>query len=329
MYNWKSKNVADQIENWWTRSRASRIYSRWLYLLYSYAEVYHEFLCPRVLRTLFDTWLLACWSDVFPSPPMWRTFNELASEWMHERALIDHWFRTVMLLSFQLQGILYKLDPPDYFLGIGWSLIDISRIRSHSLIFLHYPVIELFISAVSLDKSTIFEFTSLNLCYPVSSLIGLFRTYLFLLDGDFLRLQPSKSVTKDRILQTWFRYLHLIGNPVDFCHSVRTATRRMMGTSGATGAYDGSGKAAFDGGKDLSSMGVQMPEFGLSSGKGLMVDDLEGWEHVLRLPDEQAELFQRAMTALAILVDLFLGISRKPKPPPVCLPFSLRYSKDS
>lgn len=70
----------------------------------------YEQLASRVLGALCDTWLLACWQEsAFPQPSLWHTFTKLAAGWRHQRALVLHWFRLVLVLTLQLQNVLYDL----------------------------------------------------------------------------------------------------------------------------------------------------------------------------------------------------------------------------
>ena len=74
------------------------------------AEEVYEQLASRVLGALCDTWLLACWQErAFPQPSLWRTFAKLAEAWRHQKVLVLHWFRLLLLLTLQLQNVLYDL----------------------------------------------------------------------------------------------------------------------------------------------------------------------------------------------------------------------------
>lgn len=78
--------------------------------------MYEQF-SSRVLGALYDTWLLACWQEgAFPQPSLWRTFTELGEAWRHQKVLVLHWFRLVLLLTLQLQNVLYDLPLQTYML---------------------------------------------------------------------------------------------------------------------------------------------------------------------------------------------------------------------
>uniref|UniRef100_A0A182JDQ4 Ral GTPase-activating protein subunit alpha/beta N-terminal domain-containing protein n=1 Tax=Anopheles atroparvus TaxID=41427 RepID=A0A182JDQ4_ANOAO len=63
-------------------------------------------LCERVLSVLFEVWLLAC-SRCFPSPSLWKTFQESCSAWRHRIALVEQWNRVNLVLTAKLLEFTY------------------------------------------------------------------------------------------------------------------------------------------------------------------------------------------------------------------------------
>ncbi|XP_035916467.1 ral GTPase-activating protein subunit beta isoform X2 [Anopheles stephensi] len=63
-------------------------------------------LCERVLSVLFEVWLLAC-SRCFPSPSLWKTFQESCAAWRHRIALVEQWNRVNLGLTAKLLEFTY------------------------------------------------------------------------------------------------------------------------------------------------------------------------------------------------------------------------------
>ncbi|XP_058815355.1 ral GTPase-activating protein subunit beta isoform X1 [Topomyia yanbarensis] len=63
-------------------------------------------LCERVLSVLFEVWLLAC-SRCFPSPSLWKTFQESCGAWRHRIALVEQWNRVNLVLTAKLLEFTY------------------------------------------------------------------------------------------------------------------------------------------------------------------------------------------------------------------------------
>ena len=95
------------------------------------------------------------------------------------------------------------------------------------------------------------------------------------------RLQPPSTVSKDRIVQSWFRVVHLLGNPVDLCHPHTPP--------------------------NLVSPSSELEQLALGASAAASPS---GQQHALYV--FHAALYHRAMTAVAIVVDLFLGRYRVP-----------------
>lgn len=45
-------------------------------------------LCERVLSVLFEIWIIAC-VKCFPSPSLWKTFQESCAAWRHRMTLVE------------------------------------------------------------------------------------------------------------------------------------------------------------------------------------------------------------------------------------------------
>uniref|UniRef100_A0A1S4J5Y6 Ral GTPase-activating protein subunit alpha/beta N-terminal domain-containing protein n=3 Tax=Culex pipiens complex TaxID=518105 RepID=A0A1S4J5Y6_CULQU len=63
-------------------------------------------LCERVLSVLFEVWLLAC-NRCFPSPSLWKTFQESCAAWRHRIALVEQWNRVNLVLTAKLLEFTY------------------------------------------------------------------------------------------------------------------------------------------------------------------------------------------------------------------------------
>ena len=85
-------------------------------MYYSTLDGIGDQLCERVLSVLFEMWLAAC-AKCFPSPPLWKTFRNMASQWRHHQALITQWHRITTLLTAQMLKMLYGPEFPTLFVG--------------------------------------------------------------------------------------------------------------------------------------------------------------------------------------------------------------------
>lgn len=63
-------------------------------------------LCERILSALFEVWLLAC-ARSFPSPSLWKTFQEVCAMWRHRVALIEQWNRVTLALTARALEFMY------------------------------------------------------------------------------------------------------------------------------------------------------------------------------------------------------------------------------
>lgn len=65
-----------------------------------------EILSSRIVATLFEIWLIAC-NKVFPSPSLWKTFQEYCSNWRHHMALVIEWNRVCFALTNRLLELIW------------------------------------------------------------------------------------------------------------------------------------------------------------------------------------------------------------------------------
>lgn len=141
-------------------------------------------------------------------------------------------------------------------------------------------------------------------CFPIVHRLDSTRTHFFLVEEDIKRLQPPPTVSKDRIVQSWYRFLHLLGNPVDLCHP-------KVPPNFVSGSGSGSGPGTSGELEQLAaaaSMAVSV--VGAGPGPGLTGTPHESLVRTLYM--HHAGIYHRAMTAVAIIVDLFLGRYRVP-----------------
>lgn len=80
-------------------------------------------LCERVLSVLFEVWLLAC-VKCFPSPSLWKTFQESCANWRHRIALVEQWNRVNLALTARLLEFTYGSSFPE--LKICQFLFEVS-----------------------------------------------------------------------------------------------------------------------------------------------------------------------------------------------------------
>jgi hypothetical protein len=118
-----------------------------------------DILSSRIVATLFEIWLIAC-NKVFPSPSLWKTFQELCSNWRHHISLVIEWNRVCYALTNRL-------------LELTW-----------------WP-------ESSSSNTTFKPINDTNVAYDIQTIIGMMNT--------------------ETVTQSWFRFLHIIGKPIDFC----------------------------------------------------------------------------------------------------------------
>jgi len=73
-------------------------------------------LCERIVSVLFEIWLLAC-AYCFPSPSLWKTFQDMCTSWRHRTALIEQWNRVNIILTSKLLKFMYGPSFPELKVG--------------------------------------------------------------------------------------------------------------------------------------------------------------------------------------------------------------------
>jgi hypothetical protein len=122
------------------------------------------------MGTLFEIWLIAC-NKCFPSPSLWKTFQEMCAKWRHHLALVTEWNRVVFALTNRVLEVLWWPDVSD------WQK-----------------------NAATGDT---------NVAYDIQKIIN--------------------SFDSETLLQAWFRFFHIIGNPIDFTNpSVREIPEKCL-----------------------------------------------------------------------------------------------------
>jgi hypothetical protein len=111
------------------------------------------------VATLFEIWLIAC-NKVFPSPSLWKTFQELCSNWRHHVSLVVEWNRVCIALTNRLLELIW------------WPDLATANVKNQAS-------------------------TDTNVAYDIQTIIN--------------------SMSVEVVLQAWFRFLHIIGRPIDFC----------------------------------------------------------------------------------------------------------------
>jgi hypothetical protein len=73
-----------------------------------------EILSSRIVATLFEIWLIAC-NKVFPSPALWKTFQEFCSNWRHHISLVIEWNRVCFALTNRLLELVWWPETTVFF----------------------------------------------------------------------------------------------------------------------------------------------------------------------------------------------------------------------
>lgn len=134
-------------------------------------------LCDRILGVLFELMLLAC-SRSLPTPSLWKTFHQLSLNWRHRPALIDHWRRITLMLTKRLSQM------PEY--SNGYSL-DRSKKNSEPIQRVSLTVMPSNMMSTNQQQT--------NVTPSIESVID--------------------EMSYDLVVQAWYRFLNLIGNPVE------------------------------------------------------------------------------------------------------------------
>jgi hypothetical protein len=119
----------------------------------------------RLIATLFEIWLIAC-NKNFPSPSLWKTFQEMCSNWRHHLSLVIEWNRVTYALTNRLLEMLWLPDSTE-------------------------PTTETLVK-----KSGTITSSDTNAAYDIQKIIN--------------------SMEVDKVIQAWYRFFHIIGNPIDF-----------------------------------------------------------------------------------------------------------------
>uniref|UniRef100_A0A8C7TMI7 Ral GTPase-activating protein subunit beta n=1 Tax=Oncorhynchus mykiss TaxID=8022 RepID=A0A8C7TMI7_ONCMY len=166
-----------------------------------------EKLAEKLMAVLFEVWLLAC-ARCFPTPPYWKTAQEMLANWRHHPPVVEQWSRVACALTSRL------------------------------LRFTHGP------------------------SFPP-----------FKVPDEDANLIPVE-MDNDCVAQTWFRFLHMLSNPVDLSNPTLVSTTPKF-------------QEQF-----LNSSGIP--------------HEVVLHPCLKQLP----QIFFRAMRGVSCLVDAFLGISR-------------------
>lgn len=134
-------------------------------------------LCDRIVKSLFEIWLISC-QRYFPSPSFWKTFHELCLKIRHRSPVIDHWSIIVLALTQRLVELSYHHNQSS---NQGNNTSSTSSGIDKSL------------SSSTLTSGS-FSCNTTSSLFPVLNLMNF-----------------------DVVSQTWFRFLHILGNPVDLC----------------------------------------------------------------------------------------------------------------
>ena len=139
-----------------------------------------ELLCYRVVEVLFEIWVLAS-ERHFPAPSLWKTFREMSRNWRHHESLVIHWHRTNVALTSKLLKSVYGPDfPPLVTSKAIVCFISLMLIVSSLKVALSQSLILIVMLSVEEEQSLV-----------------------------------SDSMSDDCVLQCWFRFLHILSNPVD------------------------------------------------------------------------------------------------------------------
>lgn len=125
-------------------------------------EDFCDNMSSRLVGTLFEIWLIAC-NKCFPTPCLWKTFQDMCANWRHHTALVVEWSRVIFALTNRLLEVLWWPD-----------LANLTKIISNSF--------------------------DTNVAYDIQKIIN--------------------SMDNNTLIQSWFRFFHIIGNPLDFSNPV-------------------------------------------------------------------------------------------------------------
>lgn len=141
----------------------------------------------RILGVLFEIMLLASAKSI-PSANMWKTFHEMCLNWRHRPALVDHWRRITLALTRKIVFIASQASSSSPIVSLrgGASGGDCEGQRSQE------PIRPTTICANTTSVG------GNNSGVPSSA------------------IEVSiNSMSHENLSQTWYRFLNLIGNPVE------------------------------------------------------------------------------------------------------------------
>jgi hypothetical protein len=152
----------------------------------------------RIVATLFEIWLLAC-NKVFPSPSLWKTFQEFCSSWRHHISVVVEWNRVCFAITNRLIELTINNQQ------------SISSSTNQTQWFLEQT------NSLNLLQSNTFSASTRSNTIPSSSSSSLSLVSDTNASFDIQAIINQMSI--ETVIQTWFRFMHIIGRPIDFCDS--------------------------------------------------------------------------------------------------------------
>jgi hypothetical protein len=130
---------------------------------------------------------------MFPAPSLWKTFQELCGNWRHHISLVIEWNRVIHALTHRM---LELISSPSSSLPANsnqpqWSLEPSSAISSANT--------TRYASSSFNTPTNTSSSSDTNVSYDIYSIIG--------------------QMSLETVIQAWFRFLHIVGRPIDFCDS--------------------------------------------------------------------------------------------------------------
>lgn len=160
----------------------------------------------RIVATLFEIWLIAC-HKMFPSPSLWRTFQELCANWRHHISLVTEWNRVCYALTNRLLELTSAMTTTSSTNSTSGQSTNSSGSSEPP------PSIPI----MSNNRAVSFNLTSntssssdTNVAYDINGIIG--------------------QMSLETVMQSWFRFLHIVGRPVDFSDSLAISKQLEVAT---------------------------------------------------------------------------------------------------
>ncbi len=201
-----------------------------------------EILSSRIVATLFEIWLIAC-NKVFPSPALWKTFQEYCSSWRHHVSMVIEWNRVCFALTNRLLELIWWPEATSCF-----------------------------------NKNITTNDT--NVAYDIQTIIN--------------------SMNTETVLQAWFRFLHIIGKPIDFSDTKLIAKNFTIKSVTTMSFYENS-SIPQNTSNTLASAPVQAVS---GSSNNVTIHTNNQLACVKKLPF----IFLESIKGVSRLVDIFLGI---------------------